>query len=80
MKISRLRLMGFKSFVEKTEDFIRKNIAGQKTKQAQSRRKMLEKLERLAVQWQKSLPGAVGGHNTSRFAGAGQTRQVPRSG
>ena len=34
-------------FVEKTEDFIRKNIAGQKTKQAQSRRKMLEKLDRL---------------------------------
>src|SRR5439155_25618229 len=28
------------AFVAKTEDFIRKNIAGQKTKQAQSRRKM----------------------------------------
>jgi ATP-binding cassette subfamily F protein 3 len=35
------------AFVAKTEDFIRKNIAGQKTKQAQSRRKMLEKLETL---------------------------------
>jgi len=35
------------AFVDKTEDFIRKNIAGQKTKQAQSRRKMLEKLDRL---------------------------------
>jgi ATP-binding cassette subfamily F protein 3 len=33
--------------ISKTEDFIRKNIAGQKTKQAQSRRKMLEKLDRL---------------------------------
>jgi len=33
--------------IAKTEDFIRKNIAGQKTKQAQSRRKMLDKLERL---------------------------------
>jgi ATP-binding cassette subfamily F protein 3 len=33
--------------VEKTEDFIRRNLAGQKTKQAQSRRKMLDKLERL---------------------------------
>ncbi len=33
--------------VAKTEDFIRKNIAGQKTKQAASRRKMLDKLERL---------------------------------
>jgi ATP-binding cassette subfamily F protein 3 len=33
--------------VAKTEEFIRKNIAGQKTKQAQSRRKMLDKLDRL---------------------------------
>ncbi len=35
------------AFVEMTEDFIRRNIAGQKTKQAQSRRKMLDKLERV---------------------------------
>ncbi len=35
------------SMIEKTEDFIRKNIAGQKTKQAQSRRRMLDKLERI---------------------------------
>jgi ATP-binding cassette subfamily F protein 3 len=35
------------AMVAKTEDFIRKNIAGQKTKQAQSRRKMLDKLDRL---------------------------------
>ncbi|MEB2311749.1 MAG: ABC-F family ATP-binding cassette domain-containing protein [Sorangiineae bacterium] len=35
-------------FVAKTEDFIRRNIAGQKTKQAQARRKMLEKLERVS--------------------------------
>ncbi len=34
-------------FIAKTEEFIRKNIAGQKTKQAQSRRKMLEKLDKL---------------------------------
>ena len=34
--------------IERTEEFIRRNIAGQKTKQAQSRRKQLEKLERLA--------------------------------
>ena len=33
--------------IARTEDFIRKNIAGQKTKQAQSRRKMLEKLVRV---------------------------------
>ena len=33
--------------VSKTEDFIRKNGAGQNSKQAQSRRKMLDKLERI---------------------------------
>ncbi len=33
--------------IQKTEAFIRKNIAGQKTKQAQSRRKALDRLERL---------------------------------
>jgi len=32
-------------FIERTQDFIRRNIAGQKTKQAKSRRKMLEKLD-----------------------------------
>jgi ATP-binding cassette subfamily F protein 3 len=31
--------------IERTEEFIRRNIAGQKTKQAQSRRKMLEKID-----------------------------------
>ncbi len=36
-----------RDMISKTEDFIRKNIAGQKTKQAQSRRKMLDKLDRL---------------------------------
>jgi len=35
------------AFIDKTEDFIRRNIAGQKTKQAQSRRKMLEKLDKI---------------------------------
>ncbi len=35
-------------------------------------RAFLEKLERLTLQWQKSFAGLVGGHNTSRFAGAGQ--------
>jgi ATP-binding cassette subfamily F protein 3 len=34
-------------FIERTEDFIRRNIAGQKTKQAQARRSMLEKAELL---------------------------------
>jgi len=35
------------AMIDKTEDFIRKNIGSQKTKQAESRRKMLGKLERL---------------------------------
>ncbi len=34
--------------------------------------KFLEKLERLTIHWQKSFPGLVGGHNVSRFSGAGQ--------
>jgi ATP-binding cassette subfamily F protein 3 len=33
--------------IAKTEEFIRKNLAGQKTKQAKSRRTMLQRLERL---------------------------------
>ena len=33
--------------IARTEDFIRRNIAGQKTKQAKSRRNMLERIERL---------------------------------
>src|SRR3954470_17600283 len=36
-----------RQLIAKTEEFIRRNIAGQKTKQAKSRRKMLEKLETL---------------------------------
>jgi uncharacterized protein (DUF58 family) len=34
--------------------------------------RFLEKLERLAIQWQKSFPGLVGGHNVSHFSGPGQ--------
>src|ERR1700755_2717550 len=35
-------------------------------------REFLEKLERLTLHWQKSFAGLVGGHNRSRFSGAGQ--------
>ncbi|MDA0748304.1 MAG: ABC-F family ATP-binding cassette domain-containing protein, partial [bacterium] len=35
------------TYIEETEEFIRRNIAGQKTKLAQSRRKSLEKLEKV---------------------------------
>src|SRR6266403_5003717 len=36
-----------RQMIEKTEEFIRRNLAGQKTKQAKSRRTMLAKLERV---------------------------------
>jgi ATP-binding cassette subfamily F protein 3 len=35
------------TFIAKEEDFIRRNMAGQRTKQAQGRRKRLERLERI---------------------------------
>lgn len=35
-------------------------------------RNLLEKLERLTLEWQKSFNGLVGGHTASRFAGPGQ--------
>src|SRR4030081_2182692 len=35
-------------------------------------REFLEKLERLTIPWPKSFAGLVGGHNKSRFPGAGQ--------
>ncbi|MEZ5425290.1 MAG: ABC-F family ATP-binding cassette domain-containing protein [Pyrinomonadaceae bacterium] len=35
------------AFIQKTEQFIRKNLAGQKTKQAKSRRNLLERLDRI---------------------------------
>ncbi len=35
------------AFINKTKDFIRRNLEGQKTKQAKSRRNMLQRIERL---------------------------------
>jgi ATP-binding cassette subfamily F protein 3 len=59
--------------IARTEEFIRRNIAGQKTKQAQSRRKMLEKMERLTRhrdEWQAAgrigLQFSVGDHKGGR--------------
>lgn len=34
-------------------------------------RQLLEKLERLTLQWHKSFPGLVGGHHLSRYPGSG---------
>ncbi len=54
--------------IAKTEEFIRRNIAGQKTKQAKSRRKMLAKLDRIdAVQ-------------TDQAAGDFRLRAIDRTG
>jgi ATP-binding cassette subfamily F protein 3 len=44
--------------IARQEEFIRRNLAGQKTNQAKSRRKMLEKIERL--QWHHSIWDAAG--------------------
>jgi ATP-binding cassette subfamily F protein 3 len=43
----RAAVMQQRAEIARTEDFIRRNIAGQKTNQAKARRKMLEKLDRL---------------------------------
>jgi ATP-binding cassette subfamily F protein 3 len=45
MELMRIEYERRQDFVEKTEDFIRRNLAGQKTKQAKSRRNMLERLD-----------------------------------
>jgi uncharacterized protein (DUF58 family) len=47
-------------------------VAQPRTSQALIDTPTLEKLERLTIHWKKSLPGLVGGHNTSRFSGGGQ--------
>jgi ATP-binding cassette subfamily F protein 3 len=57
-------------YVRRTEDFIRKNIAGQKTKQAQSRRKTLEKLERLEKPKSKSKKMKISFSSTKRTSRA----------
>jgi len=68
-----------KEHVDKTEDFIRRNLAGQKTKQAQSRRKMLDKLERLERpddQWQHA--GKIGlSFQTGGDLGSKETLRAP---
>jgi ATP-binding cassette, subfamily F, member 3 len=68
-----------KEQVDKTEDFIRRNLAGQKTKQAQSRRKMLDKLDRLERpddQWQHA--GKIGlSFQTGGDLGSKETLRAP---
>ncbi|CAA9403704.1 MAG: Bis-ABC ATPase YheS [uncultured Pyrinomonadaceae bacterium] len=56
------------SFIAKNEEFIRKNLAGQKTKMAKSRRNMLERLERVEA---VSVDRASGNFNLRRVERAG---------
>jgi ATP-binding cassette subfamily F protein 3 len=57
--------------IARTEEFIRRNIAGQKTKQAKSRRNMLERLDRL---------DAVEGDRTTDFKAAADAAKTARGG
>ncbi|HXI14689.1 MAG TPA: ABC-F family ATP-binding cassette domain-containing protein [Thermoanaerobaculia bacterium] len=47
MELMRVEYERQRDHIEKTEDFIRRNIAGQKTRQAQSRRKQLARMDEL---------------------------------
>ncbi len=47
LEISQKRYELQQEWIKRTEDFIQRNIAGQKTKQAQSRRKLLQRVEML---------------------------------
>lgn len=61
-------------WISRTEDYIRRNIAGQKTKQAQSRRRQLEKTER--VERPQDSPARI----RFRFSHAGRApRRIIRS-
>src|SRR5450432_4223767 len=80
MELQRAAYERQKDHVDKTEDFIRRNLAGQKTKQAQSRRKMLEKLDRLERpddQWQHAGRIALN-FSTGGDLGAKETIRAPR--
>jgi ATP-binding cassette subfamily F protein 3 len=57
-------------YIRRTGDFVRRNIAGQKTKQAQSRRKTLEKLERLEKPKTKSKKMKISFSPTKRTSRA----------
>lgn len=45
------------AFIQHTEDFIRRNIAGQRTREAQGRRKRLERLERVTRHQERQTMG-----------------------
>lgn len=49
-----------RAFIAKTEEFIRKNLEGQKTKQAKSRRNMLQRMDRLEAVTAEKAGGSFG--------------------
>ncbi|HMQ03397.1 MAG TPA: ABC-F family ATP-binding cassette domain-containing protein [Pyrinomonadaceae bacterium] len=49
-----------RSLINKTEEFIRRNLEGQKTKQAKSRRNMLERMQRIEAVSQERPGGSFG--------------------
>jgi ATP-binding cassette, subfamily F, member 3 len=49
-----------RSLINKTEEFIRRNLEGQKTKQAKSRRNMLQRMERIEAVTTEKAGGAFG--------------------
>jgi len=58
--------------IARTEEFIRRNIAGQRTKQAKSRRKMLERTERIeAVNEDRAIDFRAGAASKGRLPGFG---------
>lgn len=52
--------------IARTEEFIRRNLAGQKTKQAQGRRSQLERLERIDRPWQARRAVGLAFHTMRR--------------
>lgn len=54
------------SLINKTEEFIRRNLEGQKTKQAKSRRNMLQRMERIEAVASERSGGSFGLKNVER--------------
>ncbi len=67
-EIQRREFENQQSFIAKNEDFVRRNLAGQKTKLAKSRRNMLERLERVEA---VTVDKASGNFNLKKVERAG---------
>ena len=67
-EIQRREFENQQSHIAKTEDYIRRNLAGQKTKQAKSRRTLLERMERVEA---VTVDKASGNFNLKKVERAG---------